>query len=75
MDELGTLSMARGDAPGSADSSFFIVLDRTPSLDGKYTAFGRVVAGLDVVTKIAGAALDGEAPRARIEIVKATVGP
>jgi peptidyl-prolyl cis-trans isomerase B (cyclophilin B) len=73
--ELGTLSMARGDDPGSADSSFFIVLDRTPSLDGKYTAFGRVVAGLDVVTKIAGAALDGEAPRARIEIVKATVGP
>ena len=35
----------RGDDPASATSSFFIVLARTPALDGKYTVFGRVVAG------------------------------
>jgi peptidyl-prolyl cis-trans isomerase B (cyclophilin B) len=72
--ELGTLSMARGADPASASDSFFIVLDRSPSLDKQYTAFGRVTAGLDVVKKIASAQLDGEKPLARIEVVKATVG-
>jgi cyclophilin family peptidyl-prolyl cis-trans isomerase len=36
----GTVSMARGDDPASADTSFFIVLGPSPVLDGKYTAFG-----------------------------------
>ena len=35
--------MARGDNPASADMSFFIVLGPSQVLDGKYTAFGRVV--------------------------------
>jgi peptidyl-prolyl cis-trans isomerase B (cyclophilin B) len=71
--ERGTLSMARGDDPASADTSFFIVLDRTPSLDQKYTAFGRVVEGIDLLDKIQGVALDGETPRTRIEMRKVTV--
>ena len=71
--ELGTLSMARGDDPGSADTSFFIVLDRSTALDGKYTAFGRVVGGLDVLEKIAGVALDGETPRTRVGVTRVTV--
>jgi peptidyl-prolyl cis-trans isomerase B (cyclophilin B) len=71
--ELGTLSMARGDDPGSADTSFFLVLDRTPSLDGKYTVFGKVVGGIDVLEKIGGVAVDGETPRTRIEVRRVTV--
>jgi peptidyl-prolyl cis-trans isomerase B (cyclophilin B) len=71
--ELGTLSMARGDDPGSADTSFFLVLDRTPSLDGKYTAFGKVVGGLDVLEKIGGVALEGETPRTRVEVMRVTI--
>lgn len=64
----GTVSMARGDNPDSADTSFFIVLGPSPVLDGKYTAFGRVVDGLAVVDAIEQVPVSGEAPVARIEI-------
>jgi peptidyl-prolyl cis-trans isomerase B (cyclophilin B) len=71
--DRGTLSMARGDDPASATSSFFIVLARTPALDGKYTAFGRVTAGLDVVEKIEAQPVNGETPVGRIEVTRARV--
>jgi len=50
----GVLSMARSSDPDSAGSQFFICLDykATQQLDGKYTAFGKVVDGMDVVKKI-----------------------
>ena len=41
----GIVSMARSDDPDSATTSFFLMLGAAPHLDGKYTAFGRVVAG------------------------------
>ena len=66
--EKGILSMARGDDPGSATTSFFIVTGRAASLDGKYTVFGRVLEGLEVVDAIEQTPLDGEAPRTRIEL-------
>jgi len=71
--DRGIVSMARLDDPASASSSFFIVLARTPSLDGKYTVFGRVVEGLDVVEKIEKAPLNGEAPITRIDVSRVTV--
>ena len=71
--ERGILSMARLDDPASASSSFFIVLARTPSLDGKYTVFGRVVEGLEVLQKIETAPLNGETPVTRIEVSRITV--
>jgi peptidyl-prolyl cis-trans isomerase B (cyclophilin B) len=64
----GTVSMARGDNPASADTSFFIVLGPSPVLDGKYTAFGRVVDGLPVVEAIEQVPVNGEAPVTRIEV-------
>ena len=64
----GTVSMARGDDPASADTSFFIVLGPSPVLDGKYTAFGRVTEGLPVVEAIERVPVNGEAPVTRIEI-------
>ena len=71
--DRGTLSMARGDDPASATSSFFIVLARTTALDGRYTAFGRVIAGLDVVEKIEAQPVNGETPATRIEVTRARV--
>jgi peptidyl-prolyl cis-trans isomerase B (cyclophilin B) len=71
--ERGILSMARLDDPASASSSFFIVLARTPSLDGKYTVFSRVVEGLEVLQKIETAPLNGETPVTRIEVSRVTV--
>ncbi len=47
-----TVSMARSTHPDSAGSQFFICLARKPFLDGKYTAFGQVTDGMDVVKKI-----------------------
>ena len=69
----GTVSMARGDAPDSASTSFFICLADAPSLDGKYTAFGKVIEGIEVVDKIAAVPLDGEKPKERIELIRAIV--
>ena len=71
--DRGILSMARLDDPASASSSFFIVLARTPSLDGKYTVFGRVVSGMEVIEKIEAAPLNGEEPVTRIEVSRVTV--
>lgn len=48
----GVVSMARADDPNSASSQFFIVQANSPNLDGKYTAFGYVVSGMDVVDQI-----------------------
>ena len=64
----GIVSMARGDDPASATTSFFIVTGDGRSLDGKYTAFGRVVDGMAAVDAIEQAAVNGEAPVQRIEV-------
>ncbi len=64
----GVVSMARGDDPASATSSFFIVTGDGSSLDVKYTAFGRVVDGMAVVDAIEQAPVQGEAPVIRIEL-------
>ncbi len=52
--EKGVLSMARTNDPDSASSQFFICHgDCRDSLDGKYAGFGRVIAGQEVIDKIA----------------------
>lgn len=48
----GVLSMARSSDPDSAGSQFFICLADARFLDGKYTAFGEVIAGDDVLEKL-----------------------
>jgi peptidyl-prolyl cis-trans isomerase B (cyclophilin B) len=48
----GVISMARSRDPDSAGSQFFICLAPVPQLDGQYTAFGRLVAGDDVLEKL-----------------------
>ncbi len=49
----GIVSMARSQDPDSAGSQFFIVHETAPHLDGQYTAFGKVIEGMNVVNKIA----------------------
>jgi peptidyl-prolyl cis-trans isomerase B (cyclophilin B) len=69
----GILSMARGDDPASATTSFFVVTGSAPSLDGKYTVFGRVVDGLPIVDAIEQSPVNGETPVARIELTRVRI--
>ncbi|HWO57834.1 MAG TPA: peptidylprolyl isomerase [bacterium] len=84
----GILSMARKVDPlakpgeperpeflNSAGSQFFICLGRAASLDGKYTAFGEVIEGMDVVQKIAKTPAQRERPLTPVRITKAYVKP
>lgn len=48
----GVLSMARSADPNSANSQFFIMLADSPHLDGQYSAFGKVIEGMQYVDKI-----------------------
>ncbi|MBI5114609.1 MAG: peptidylprolyl isomerase [Rhodovulum sp.] len=48
----GTVSMARAQNPDSGDSQFFICFTEAPWLDGQYTVWGQVTAGMDNVDKI-----------------------
>jgi peptidyl-prolyl cis-trans isomerase B (cyclophilin B) len=69
----GILSMARGDDPASATTSFFIVTGNASSLDNKYSVFGQVVDGLQVVEAIEQAAVNGETPVTRIDLTKVRI--
>jgi peptidyl-prolyl cis-trans isomerase B (cyclophilin B) len=69
----GILSMARGDDPASATTSFFIVTGNASSLDNKYSVFGQVVDGLPVVEAIEQAAVNGETPVTRIDLTKVRI--
>lgn len=48
----GVLSMARSQAPDSAGSQFFIMTGDASHLDGDYAAFGKVIEGMEIATKI-----------------------
>lgn len=50
--DRGVIAMARSAMPDSASSQFYIALEDLPSLDGDYAVFGKVVSGMDVVSKI-----------------------
>jgi peptidyl-prolyl cis-trans isomerase B (cyclophilin B) len=70
----GIVSMARSNDPDSAGSQFFIVVEDSPFLDGKYTAFGQVVKGLGVADKIVNQPRDGrDNPVERIEMTVTVV--
>ncbi|SNS21392.1 Peptidyl-prolyl cis-trans isomerase (rotamase) -cyclophilin family [Sphingomonas laterariae] len=63
----GVLSMARAEAEDSANSQFFIMLSPMLRLDGKYTAVGRVISGMQYVDAIE----RGEPPANPSRIVRA----
>lgn len=70
----GVISMARSRDNNSAGSQFFIMHGDSPSLDGKYAAFGKVIEGLDVVDSIAQVETDGnDKPKKDVKIKSITV--
>lgn len=79
----GVISMARAANPDSAGCQFFICLDAAPSLDNKYTAFGKVIKGEDVLLKLGdtpvGASRSGERSkplqRVGVESIKIVPAP
>ena len=65
----GILSMARSQDPNSAGSQFYIVVKDSAFLDGKYTAFGKVLSGMTVADQIVNAPRDRrDNPNERIEM-------
>jgi len=82
--DLGTIAMARTSAPHSASAQFFVNTKNNdflnyPGQDGwGYTVFGKVVSGMDVVTKIGKVATGnsggmGDVPREAVVIESATL--
>lgn len=50
--DRGVLSMARSMDPDSAGSQFFIMVAKSPHLDGQYAAFGKIIEGIEIADKI-----------------------
>jgi peptidyl-prolyl cis-trans isomerase B (cyclophilin B) len=50
--DRGVLSMARSQKPNSAGSQFFIMVKKSPHLDGQYASFGMVIDGMEEVDRI-----------------------
>ena len=48
----GIISAARSSDPDSANSQFFICFESAPHLDRQYSAFGKVIKGMEFVDKI-----------------------
>ena len=72
----GVLSMARSADPDSAGSQFFICHGNASFLNNKYTAFGKVISGEDVLEKIANIPCVGpenSTPTQRIEVTSVEV--
>jgi peptidylprolyl isomerase len=65
----GTASMARAQSPDSADSQFFICFAPASFLDGQYTVWGKVTAGMEHIDAIK----KGEPPSKPDKIIKMQV--
>ncbi len=65
----GIISAARSQDPNSASSQFFIMHANSPNLDGQYTAYGKVISGIEVVDKVVAVDRDrGDAPLVKVEM-------
>ncbi len=72
--ERGVLSMARSQDPNSAGSQFYICVKDSFFLDGQYTAFGRVIEGMDVADKIVNEPRDSnDNPEEKMEMKSVTI--
>lgn len=74
--DAGILGAARGNDINSANSQFFITLQREPGFDKNYTIFGKVIDGMNNVRTIAGVTPKaGERPIEPVRIKSITIKP
>jgi cyclophilin family peptidyl-prolyl cis-trans isomerase len=71
----GIVSMARTEEPNSGSTHFFILVNAAPHLDSKFTAFGTVTKGMEIVDAINQAPVEGDKPEKPVKITRATVAP
>ena len=71
----GIVSMARTEEPNSATTHFFILVNAAPHLDSKFSAFGTVTKGMEVVDAINQAPVEGDKPEKPVKINRAIVAP
>ncbi len=71
----GIVSMARPEEANSATTNFFILVGEAQHLDGKFSAFGRVTKGMEVVDAINQAPAEAEKPNKPVRINRALVAP
>ena len=69
----GRLAMANTGEPNSGGCQFFLTEGTMSSWNGKYTVFGNVVAGLDVITAIANAPAKGDKPLDPVKLITVTI--
>jgi cyclophilin family peptidyl-prolyl cis-trans isomerase len=69
----GRLALANTGDPNSGGCQFFITAQPMPLWDGKYTIFGEVVAGLDVVLKISRMPVHGDKPVDPVKLIHVSI--
>jgi len=69
----GRLALANSGNPNSGGCQFFITAEQMPSWNGKYTIFGEVVAGLDVVLKISRMPVHGDKPVDPVKLMNVSI--
>lgn len=72
-DKPGKLAMANSGNPDSGGCQFFVTANITTTWTGKYTIFGQVIEGMDVVEKIARVPVRDERPVTPVKLVAVTV--
>jgi peptidyl-prolyl cis-trans isomerase B (cyclophilin B) len=73
MTRASVAAVLRPRDPDSAGNQFFVVLSDQPSLTGKFTIFGEVTSGMDVVDRIGETPVEGDKPVKRIVLQKVTI--
>lgn len=74
--DRGVLSMARTMDPNSASTQFFVMVAKSPHLDGKYAAFGKVIEGIEAADTIVNQKRDmRDKPKNDMVMVKVEMEP
>src|SRR5262249_1181147 len=72
-DGAGRLAMANAGPPDSGGCQFFLAAAPMTSWNGKYTIFGEVIRGQDVVSKISHGKLQGDKPVDPVKLIRVSI--